>query len=814
MKKKILTYVAIVLGFLVLSYAFVPQVLDGKIVNQSDISGWRGMAHELQEWNSAHPDNKTAWTGSMFSGMPTAAIEPSTEGDWTQNLYKLLMKGKRPANWLFVSMLGAFLLLLSLGVNPLIAAGGAIAVTFCSYNMQIIQVGHNTKMQAIAMMPWVLAALIYSYRSALKEKCSGSLMGAALFGLAVSFQVKANHPQISYYLAIIIACYVIAQFISLIVSKAQMGKYIRFFAISCMLLMLGLVGIGTNSSKLIPTLDYTPYSMRGGSSSGETKGLSIDYATKGWSYGVNELPNLMIPNYNGGSSYTSPGKDGEIYDLLEQNYGAANANKAIENLPGYVGATMYWGPQRFTAGPMYMGAITIFLFLLGLFCCKGKERWWLLAASIFAILLALGEHLMFFTEFAFKYLPLYNKFRTVSMALIVLQVTLPVLGFIALDKVVKEEISREEFKKKGLIALALTAGYCLLCWLIPGIAGNFSSPADAGLQDILAKALRADRAALLRSDALTSMLFILASYLLLVWAYIPGSKPAKDKAEEHRNGFAAAGRKMIAAAGICLLVFINMFSTGKRYLNSEHFTTPKNFDAQFKQRPVDKQILADKDPSYRVLDLTVDIFNDSHPSYWHKNIGGYSPAKLQLYQEYIDSHLAGDISKLYNSLKGAKTIEEAEAALPDLEALSKLNCRYIIIGDDSALIYPHAKGNAWFEGDSAEVKMTSYAPNELHYTYSSPVEQKLVFSEVYYPNGWHLTVDGDKELDIQLSDEVLRSAVVPAGEHELVMKFTPSAYARGEFISRVCSIVILLMIVVAAIFGVIYDKKHPNCTVE
>lgn len=810
MKKKILTYIAIVLGFLALSYAFVPQVLDGKIVNQSDISGWKGMAHELQQWNDTHPGDRAAWTGSMFSGMPTAAIEPSTEGDWTQPLYNLLMKGKRPANWLFVSMLGAFLLLLSLGVNPITAAGGAIAVTFCSYNMQIIQVGHNTKMQAIAMLPWVLAALVYSYRSAIAGKWSRTLLGGALFGLAVSFQVKANHPQISYYLAIIIVCYVLTVFIWLLADRGRRAGIGRFFAVSFILLALGLAGIGSNSSKLLPTIDYTPYSMRGGSSSGETDGLDIDYATRGWSYGIGELPNLMIPNFNGGSSYTSPGRDGDVYRLLERSYGAVNAGKAVENLPGYTGATMYWGPQRFTAGPMYMGAITIFLFLLGLFCCKGKERWWLLAASVFAILLALGEHLMFFTEIAFRWLPLYNKFRTVSMALIILQFTLPMLGFIALDKVVKEEISREEFKKKGLAALVLSAGFCLLCWLVPGVAGSFTNSLDASLQDILAKAVRADRISLMRSDAIGSFLFILAAYLILVWAYLPGAKPAKDDAEAHRNGFAASGRKVLAAIGICLLVLVNMFSTGKRYLNSGHFTTPRNFDAQFRQRPADKRILEDKDPSYRVLDLTVDIFNDSHPSYWHKNIGGYSPAKLQLYQEYIDSHLAGDISKLYDRLKAAKTIGEAEDSLPELESLSKLNCRYIIVGEDAVLRYPYARGNAWFEGDSASVEMTSYSPNELRYRYRSPAGGKLVFSEVYYPEGWHLTVDGKEELEISKSDEVLRSAVVPAGEHELVMRFAPDSYARGEAVSRICSMLLILLALLAAGFALVRGMKKEG----
>ena len=219
MKKKLLIYIGIIIGFLVLAYGFVPQVLTGKIINQSDISGYRGMAEEMTQWNNEHPDDKTAWTESMFGGMPTASINPSTEGDWTWPLYKGLMAGKRPANWLFVSLLGGFLLMLVFGVNPLIAAGGAIAITFCSFNFQIIQVGHNTKMQAIALMPWVLAALVFAYKSAIAKKLPQALLGAALFGLAVSFQVKANHPQISYYLALMILFYVLTVFIWLVADK-------------------------------------------------------------------------------------------------------------------------------------------------------------------------------------------------------------------------------------------------------------------------------------------------------------------------------------------------------------------------------------------------------------------------------------------------------------------------------------------------------------------------------------------------------------------------------------------------------------------
>ena len=784
MKKKLAIYIGIIIGFLVLAYAFVPQVLGGKIINQADISGYRGMAQEMTQWNKEHPNDKTAWTESMFGGMPTASINPSTEGDYTWPLYKGLMAGKRPANWLFVSLLGGFLLMLVFGVNPLIAAGGAIAITFCSFNFQIIQVGHNTKMQAIALMPWVLAALVFAYKSAIAKKWPQGLLGAALFGLAVGFQVKANHPQISYYLALIILFYVVTVFIWLLAGKKESGDRKpgavgRFFAISALLLVLGLAGIGTNASKLLPTFEYTPYSMRGGSTSGETKGLDLDYATA-WSYGWEELPNLMIPNFNGGASAGALGPDSETVKLLKRA-GQPNIKQISKQLP------LYWGPQPFTAGPMFIGGITIFLFLLGLFCYKGKERWWLLAATLFAVFLALGHHFMWFTRLCYNYLPLYNKFRTVSMALCVLQVSMPLLGFIFLDRLVREEIPLAELKRKGLIAYALTGGICLIFWLFPSLAGGFTGASDAGMQGALVDALVADRISLLRHDAGMGFVLITAAAALIVWACLPGGR----------------GRRVISALAICTLVLVNMFAVGKRYLNADDFVTPKNFMAQFAQRPVDKAILADPDPSYRVLDLTVNVFNDSHPSYWHKNIGGYSPAKLQIYQEYIESHLQKEIGQVGAALKGVSTVAEAEAALPYLEGLAKLNCRYIIVSGEAApLRYPFAKGNAWFEEDAENgfVRLTSYAPNCLRYEYSAASDKKLIFSEVYYPAGWVLRLEDGSELPMELSDEVLRSAVVPAGEHTLEMRFEPVSYARGEFVSQICSILLILLALGALVY--------------
>lgn len=788
---------------LAFAYAYVPQVIGGKIVNQSDISGWQGMSKEMMDWNAAHPDDQTAWTGSMFGGMPTTTIHASTKGDWTQPLYDLLLTGKRPATYLFISLLGAWLLMLALGVHPLVALGGAVAVTFCSYNVQIIQVGHNTKMQAIAFLPWVLAALVFAYDSALKKKkyLPFAALGAALFGLALSFQVKANHPQITYYLALMILIYVIVLAVSVFRRReGRREKSVRFLVASSLLLVFGIAGIATNAIKLLPTYEYTPYSMRGGSSASSsdgsgTRGLDIDYATA-WSYGWEELPNMLIPNFNGGSSSGAVDPDKSATVNLLRRAGHTNLRQTAKNLP------LYWGPQPFTAGPMYMGAITIFLFILGLYCYKGKEKWWVVATALLAVFLALGSHFLWFTKLFYNCAPFYNKFRTVSMALVLLQFCLPVLACLVLDRIVRTDDGAERFRSKGWIAAAVTGGFCLLCAAFPGIAGSFHGASDAGMADVLSDALAVDRRHLLVVDALRSALFIGAAYLLLLWGCTAPKSASKTFATQPQMRYA---RRRTAALLVCALVLADLFLVDKRYLNSEDFVTPKDFSSQFDKRPVDDYILTDNDPSYRVLDLTVNVFNDSHPSYWHKNIGGYSAAKLQRYQEFIESTLTPEINRLYGSLAAeGKSFEEVEENLPYLDGLARMNCRYIIVGPDlPPLRYRYAKGNAWFvESPQDSICMTSYAPNELRYSYNSEHGGKAVFSEVYYPVGWKLTVDGGSEsVEIVPEEGVLRAAVLPAGEHSLVMRFDPPSYRTGEAVSRVSSILLIMAVLIAAGFA-------------
>ena len=873
--KNIGIYAGILLLFIGLAYGYTPQVLDGMIVNQSDIASWKGMANEAMTHNAAHPEDPTAWTNSMFGGMPTTATIDSFEGDWTDTIYDFLLTGRRPASYLLLALIGGFLLMLSVGTSKVVAVAGAIAIAFCSYNLQIIQVGHNTKMQAIAYFPWVLAGVIFTYRAALRPFADAqddrkddwkswlpkTVLGATLFAFALSMQIKANHLQITYYLAIVIFAYAIGQFIYICIDKARRSALLkRFFAASALLLVIGTVGIATNANKLIPTYEYTPYTMRGGSElsadsdTHNDKGLDLDYATA-WSYGISEMPNLMIPNFNGGSSSGELAMDSETGKLLKRA-GQPNLRQTLRHMP------LYWGPQPFTAGPMYMGAITIFLFVLGLALCKGREKWWIVAATVIAVFLAWGSHFMWFTKLWFDYAPMYSKFRTVSMALTVLQVTLPLLGFYTLDRILKEKYELKEFRKAGIIAYACTGLFCLACALMPGIAGTFTGAVDAGQPDVLIDTLIADRQTLMKKDAWTSFWMITLTGVLLLWTMWPAKVDAVGK----EGSFVRKGRTAIAGVAIVLLVAIDLLPVGKRYLNASHFVTPKDFTAHYEPRLVDEIIHEDTDPDYRVLDLSVNTFNDAIQSYHHKCIGGYSPVKLQRYQDLIERYITDEIYDVYDVVENAATVQDVEAALPELKVVSMLNGKYIILGENySPVVNPYAYGNAWFVSDfvaaatpdeeiallegtdlrttavigddfkwaqkaiedeatsviSSEVEksnsitLTHYAPNDLRYSFSTDAERAAIFSEIYYPKGWkawiepagvsgevrnghyHPTAEG-RPVELFRADWMLRGAILPAGEGQIIMRFEPDSYQLGENISRASSILLILLLLGSA----------------
>ena len=895
--KKIGTYAGILLLFAVLAYGFTPEVFEGKIVNQGDISQWKGMANEAMTHNEAHPEDPTAWSNAMFGGMPTTATIDTFEGDWTDSIYDFLLTGRRPASYLLIALIGGFLLMLSLGTNKLTAIGGAIAMAFCSYNFQIITAGHNTKMQAIAYFPWVLAAVIFTYKSALNSsglprrsaprndvkthetyvipsKAWESLwlykviLGAALFAFALSFQIKANHIQITYYLAIVIFAFALGLFIYLCIDKARRSTMLKkFFIASGILLVAGVIGIATNANKLIPTYEYSKYTMRGGSelsSESEThnkNGLNLEYATQ-WSYGIEEMPNLLIPNFNGGASSSELATDSETGKFFSKTIGRSEANKIVKGMP------TYWGPQPFTAGPMYMGAITVFLFVLGLILCKGREKWWLIGAIIVTVFLSWGHHFMWFTKLWFDYVPMYNKFRTVSMALIVLQVALPMLGFLALDRVMKDQFEKAKLFKAGGIALAVTAGFCLVSIMLPGIAGSFSSASDMAMlegwpaeyQSEFAHAIAVDRQGLMIADASRSLVLIIIAAALMALPYLSSTFNSKT------------ARKALAGCVIAVVLF-DLWSVGKRYLNESNFITPEKFTSAYTPDEIDEFLFKDIDPNYRVL--SIPGFSSAIPSYHHKTIGGYSAVKLQRYDDLLNYYIRPEVSEFTQYEKYLWDAFEKEEITADelfanldyamdesLPICSMLNAKYII-GNESLNANPFAFGNCWlidnycpaetpdeefvllgeipdlyttavigndfawarehfdnvqpdsYYSDYDYICLTHYAPNELRYEFSTTGERAAIFSEVYYPKGWKAWIepagtygevsDGRyqptalaKEVDIFRANWILRGVIIPEGEGTLIMRFEPESYRIGENISRISSILLILMLLAAA----------------
>ena len=671
-------------------------------------------------------------------------------------------------------------------------------------------------------MPMVLASVVFAFRK-------NRWLGAVFFGITLAFQIMANHPQITYYLAFIVLFYGIAQLYKAVKAKALPA----FFKTVTLLVVAVLFAAATNINHLWPTWEYSKYTMRGGSEltlnqNSQTKGgLDKEYATA-WSYGIDETLNLMIPNFKGGASGGALDKNSETYKFLNSQ-GASNADQIIQQLP------LYWGEQAFTAGPMYMGAIAIFLFVLGLVLIKGPMKWWIVGISLLALFLGWGRNFMFLSSFFYDYIPLYNKFRVPSMMLIVLQLTIPLLGIYTLNKILNGEYEKKTLLKGLKIAVGVTGGICALFALLPGLAGSFVSPADSQYPDWLRQYLPQDRESLLRSDAFRSLVFILLAGVV-IWAWMI----QKIKSTH-----------VVIVMG--LLILADMWTVDKRYLNNDHFVKQREFNNQYQPRPVDQAILADKDPNYRVLDISVNTFNDSHTSYHHKTIGGYSAAKLQRYQDIIDYFIYPEMQSIGKTLESSPTLSAMEESLSKQTVLNMLNTKYVIVHANSAPVNnKYAYGNAWFVKDyelvntpdeellglkqidpresaviskefesviqdkgfnfdeNATIQLTSYAPNKLEYKTSAANEQLAVFSEIYYPKGWNVYIDGNKT-DLLRADYILRAVIVPAGEHTVTFEYKPESYYMGARISAISSSLLLLALLGGIIFYIMrYMKKKKD----
>ena len=800
--KKALPYITAVLLFLILPAIYFSPQLEGKKLNQHDTNTATGMAKEITDYNKSHTD-LALWTNSMFGGMPAYLIGLPTYSLLTPIYTIATLFDWRPISFVFLYLLGFYIALLLFGLNPWISLVGALAFGFSSYDFIIIAAGHNTKAIAIGFMAPMIGALYHAWKKHI-------WVGSAFFALFLALQIYANHLQITYYTMLTILIFGLAELYFAYREKTVTD----FLKRSGIVFLFALLAIASNSERLWTTYEYGKYSIRGASEltqdkGNKTSGLDKDYAT-GWSYGVDETLTLLIPNFKGGASMIDFGENSSTAELLKNN-NVPNANTIVKQLPGY------WGTQPGTSGPVYVGAIVLFLFVLSLFLTRGAVRSFIIAATIFSVLLSWGRNFMPLTDLFLDYFPGYNKFRTVSMILVIASFTIPLLASIGLQKIFTENIDKALWKKSLLWSVGLTAGLSLIFFLLPGLSGTFVSASDSQMPEWIQKGLVADRTSFLRADALRSALFILAVAAIL-WAYV--EKKLKIS---------------YALPFIAVLILADMWSVNKRYLNDDHFVQEKSARNPYPITKADKEILKDKS-EYRVLNLSVDPFNEASTSYYHPSIGGYHGAKMRRYQELIDYHIGNEIRQLGTKLNALKTESGVDSLFIGCNALNMLNTKYLIYNPDAApLTNPKAMGSAWMVSayefvnnadeenaalgkadlskvivvdkkyqsmlsqitpqkvSASKITLKSYSPNQLVYNYSGKGDEIAVFSEIYYPQGWNAYI-GDKLVPHFQADYLLRAMVLQEGNYDITFKFEPLSYRLGKQISMVSSLLLLIFI--------------------
>jgi len=790
--KKFLPHIVAVALFIIASYAYFSPLIDGKKLAQHDIAMFKGSVKEIQDYKST-TGKETLWTNSMFGGMPAYMISASYNGNLLRFVNRALEIGQRPASFIFITFLGFYILLLVLGINPWLSIVGAFAYGLSSYFFIVIGAGHNAKIHAISYVAPMIAGMILAFRG----KYFG---GFALFALFFGLNLFTGHPQITYYAGFVMIAISLAYLYTAYKEKLllQFAKAISVLAIA------GIIAFGANFSKLWFTYDYGKYSIRGPSeltsnNENKTSGLDKDYALS-YSYGVAESFNLLIPNLVGGSSSCGLGTDSKTFSFLKQNGFTDNqAEQYVSQLP------TYWGAQRMTSGPVYIGAIVVFLFIFGLFVIKGPVKWALLAVTALSIALAMGNNFLPLSNFFLDYFPGYNKFRTVSMILYIAEITMPLLAFMALKEVYEGTLSKKQFTDALKWSLGIAGGLSLFFLLFGGALFNFSGSVDSqltasGWPSDLLNLFKDDRKSMLKADSLRSLIYILLSAGALYAFFIKKLKPYY----------------FIAILG--LLILADMWVVNKRYMNNKQFVSDIQVEKPFTPTSADLQILKDPTLDYRVLNVSNGLdaaFNDASTSYFHKSLGGYHGAKMRRYQDLIDEHIS----------RG------------NMAVLNMLNTRYIIQQGEKgpvAQFNPQALGNVWFidsiqivpnadaeiaalngfnptrkaivdkrfkqylEGLSTSndttgtIGLIDYAPNRLVYKSDANSPKVAVFSEIYYPKGWTVSVDG-KEQDYFRANYVLRAMVIPAGKHEIVFTFKPHMYDVGKGIDLASSLLILLV---------------------
>ena len=822
--KRILPDLVAIVIFAVISFAyFCPAVTEGRILSQHDSVAGIGAGQEGKEYLE-RTGERTRWTNSIFGGMPTYQMAPSYDStDWLkgiENLYHLYLPTY--VWYVFVMLLGFYILLRAFNFKVWMAGLGAIIWAFSSYFFIIIAAGHIWKFITLAYIPPTIAGLVLCYRGKY-------LLGGLVTALFVALQISSNHVQMSYYFLFVMLFMVIAYAV-----QAYQGKALtNFWKSTGVLVMAGLLGICINLSNLYHTYEYSKESMRGKSelvkenAANQTdSGLERDYITQ-WSYGIGETFSLLVPNVKGGASVP----------LMANEKAMEKANPMYRNIYSQLG--QYWGEQPGTSGPVYVGAFVMFLFVLGLFVVKGPMKWALLGATVLSILLSWGKNFMGFTDFFIDYVPMYNKFRAVSSILVIAEFTIPLLAMLALKEVVMRPSLLVERKKEFLISFALTGGFALLFAVFPklffssyvstmemhalqGIPANQLMPLLANLEEV--------RMSLFTSDAWRSFFIILVGTGLL-WMYCAGK--LKEVA------------LLVSLAVLCL---VDMWDINKRYLYDEQFVEKQVQTQEFQPTDTDKMILEDEALDYRVLNLAANTFNENNTAYWHKSVGGYHAAKLRRYQEMIEEHISSEMNDLF------KEVAEAEGNLEKLDAanfpvLNMLNTRYFIFplqgGQTVPLKNPHALGNAWFvneiqyvdnaneeiaaihqldpaqkaivdkrfassiqksQSDStATIRLVTYEPNYLKYEVDSKDGGTVVFSEIYYP-GWQSAVDGEA-VPHGRANYILRAMNVPAGKHIVEFRFDPTSLHVTENIAFVAlGMLLVLAIVVVALKIKVYRK--------
>ena len=824
--KKLLPDLIAILAFVLLSFAyFFPADIENRILFQHDTAAGAGAGQEVKEYYE-QTGERSRWTNSLFGGMPMYQIAPSYDStkslQWVQKAYQLFLPDYVCLT--FMLMLGFYILLRVFGIPVWLAGLGGIMWAFSSYFFILISAGHIWKFITLAYVPPTIAGIVLAYRGKL-------LWGGILTALFVALQITSNHVQMSYYFFFVILFFVGAYF-----EKAWRTKTLpQFFKASAVLIVAALVGIAANVSNLYHTYAYSKETMRGKSELVQTgdaakqtsSGLDRDYITQ-WSYGIDETLTLLVPNFKGGASTA----------LSQSETAMSKANPMYSSLYGSL--TQYFGTQPMTSGPVYVGAFVLFLFVLGCFIVKGPLKWALIGATFFSIVLSWGKNFMPLTDFFIDYVPLYNKFRAVSSILVIAEFTIPLLAIFALKRLLEEpEILKQEKKPLG-ISLLLTAGVALLLAVAPGSIGSGYVPAQEAqmlqnavnqqmipaneLSGILAN-LGEMRAELVSSDALRSFIIIGIGCSLL-WLYASGKL-----------------RSSLTIAGITILCLADMWGVNKRYLNDAQFVPHSIRTETFTKTNTDELILQDTSLDYRVLNFATSTFDDNNTSYWHKSVGGYHPAKLRRYQEMIEHHISPEMQAAY------KAIATAGGEMDSVDAnkfriLNMLNTKYFIFPRQTVpILNPHAYGNAWFvnkvqyvnnaneeidaldsiiptetavvdarfkdvlkgatesyKDSLSSICLTSYAPNRLTYETNNAQDGIAVFSEIYYPDGWHVTIDG-QPAELARADYILRTMYVPAGQHTIEMRFDPTSLHVTEGIAYGALALLVIGIIVAVLIA-------------